>query len=139
MKGIFILVLLFLSLTSEANAENAYDRVKQGSTSIGVFFYGGVGSTFSSSVQYFFANTVFLKGGLSTFQTTLTSNGASEDIKSNSFSFGLEEAMAINNFTVVSLTATYQYNFYDISSGGTTFPGSEDDSGLGIGAAQSFL
>jgi hypothetical protein len=115
-------VLLFLSLTSEANAENANDRVKQSSTSIGVFFDGGIESTFFASIQYIFANSVFLKGGLSTSQTTLISNGASEDIKSYNFSFGLGETMAIHNFTVVSLTATCQYYFYDISSGGKHFP-----------------
>ena len=134
MKHLLILVFFILIITSVAKAEDANDRVKAGSTSIGVFFDGGVGSTFSSSVQYFVSNGLFVKGGLSTVQSTITSNGVSEDLKSNALDIGLGVAMPINSFTVASLTATYEYFFYDISSGGASLPGSDDGSGVGLGA-----
>jgi hypothetical protein len=139
MKHLLILVFFILTVTLVAKAEDASDRVKEGSTSIGVFFDGGIGSTFSSSVQYFATQGLFLKGGVSTFQSSITSNGVSEDIKSTVFDIGFGEAMAINKYTVASLTATYEYYYYDKSSGGTSFSGSENFSGLGLGAYVEFF
>jgi len=139
MKHLLIPVVLILTVSSLAKAEEASDRVKEGSTSIGVFFDGGIGSTFSSSVQYFVSQNLFLKGGVSTFQSSITSNGVSEDIKSTVFDFGFGEAMAINKYTVASLTATYEYYFYDDSSGGTSFAGSENLNGFGLGAYVEFF
>jgi hypothetical protein len=133
-KGFLIFVSVLFLFSVAAKAEDAKDHLKPGTTSMGVFADSGAGNAFSSSVQYFVAQGLFIKGGLSVYQSSVTSNGTSVDSKSNSLNLGFGEALPINSYTIATLTAAYVYFVTDYTSGGNTLPGSADGAGIGLGA-----
>lgn len=142
MKHVLILFSLILIFSSVAKAEDAYDHVKAGTTSIGLVLdsdANGLGNVFSPGANYFLANNVFVEGGLRLVQATETVQGTSFDIKSDGFTVGLGAAIPLNNFIIGSVDVAYEYFLYEIKNGGTVQSGSEDANGIGVGAFIEFL
>jgi outer membrane protein with beta-barrel domain len=133
---VFILILTMNIFTFNSTfAEDAYDKIMTGTTSIGVSLdssANGVGNVYSPNIQYFFANNFFVNGGLRYAQGTIT-NGVSFDSKSYGVIVGLGGAVPLNKFVIFSLGADYSYYLYDLTYQGSSQPGSVDANGLGIG------
>lgn len=142
MKRLLILVSFILIFSSVVKAEDAYDHVKAGTTSIGLDLdsdANGLGNVYSPFVNYFLANNLFVDVGLRFSQGTITLQGVSLDQKSNGFAVGLGAAIPLNNFIIGSVNASYSYYLFDISNGGTSLSGSVDANGVGVGAFLEFF
>jgi hypothetical protein len=132
MKAISILIYTFLfifNLPATGQSEEMPHRFSSGSTSIDLLLdsdANGLGNLFSPALQYFFADNLFIEGGLRYSQGTANSEGQPHDIRTGGILLGLGSAFSLSHLAAFSLEAAYSYFSYDDAINGVSQPGSQE-------------